>query len=143
MSQLCISVDEPSQERMSWKPAQPVTSATNFNHRLVCSFLAWHLVKSKRTLSPCQMSGLYLGSAGCLTFEQCSVMTEVLSPRGKIFTSNETMKTVTTCLCSEYRGSKLLIIQEIFFLDAFRFLHMSPCLIQKTNKQNLRAQLKL
>lgn len=100
-----------------------MTSATNFSHRLDCSFLSWHLVESKGTLSPGQMSGLYFGPANCLTFEQCSVMTEILSPRAKIFTSNERMKTVATSLCSEYRGSKLLIIQEI--LDSFGFLHES------------------
>lgn len=100
-----------------------MTSATNFNHRLDCSFLSWHLVESKGILSPCQMSGLYFGPASSLTFAQCSVMTEILSPRAKIFTSNETMKTVATSLCSEYRGSKLLIIQEI--LDSFGFLHES------------------
>lgn len=100
-----------------------MTSATDFNHHLDCSLLSWHLVESKGTLSPGQMAGLYFGPANCLTFEQCSVMTEILSPRAKIFTSNETMKTVATSLCSEYRGSKVLIIQEI--LDSFRFLHES------------------
>lgn len=44
-----------------------------------------------------------------------------------MYTSNETVKTVATSLCGECRGGKLLIIQEIFLLHAFRFLQMSPC----------------
>lgn len=57
-------------------------------------------------------------------------MTEILSPRAKIFTNNGKLKTVATSLCSEGKGSKLLNIQEIF-LGSFRFLQMGPRLIQE------------
>lgn len=51
-----------------------------------------------------------------------------------MYTSNETVKTVATSLCGECRGGKLLIIQEIFLLHAFRFLQTSPCSNRRTRE---------
>lgn len=129
MSQLCISADESSQDRLFWNPPQPC----DLCHQLQSLFgLAWTWWAAKRSPAHAECQGFSFCSAGCLTFEQCSVMTEILSLRAKIYTSNETVKTVATSLCGECRGSKLLITQEIIFLHSFRFLQMSPCSNQRT-----------